>query len=873
MMRGWRPLLRLAWRDARRARGRSVLVLVMIALPVLAVTAADVVISTQDLTSEESLDRRLGSADALVSLDPHATNLVQAFDPDDGSGSSASTQQGNDHTFADVRRVLGPDVRSLAVRESDIRVTTGKGVARAAATEVDATDPMTDGMFRLSSGRYPKSDDEAAVNQALVDRGIGVGDRLEVVDGRTLTVVGIAESGSFRTPSHVLARPGALGVTSETGPRHWLVEAGPVSWDKVRELNELGAIVLSRSVIEDPPPKSELPPEIVSFGTDDAWLAVVVLVVSMALLEVVLLAGPAFAVSARRQSRTIALMAATGASPGQARRLVIAGGIVLGGIAAAVGVAAGIVVGRLALPLAQGFSDSRFGPFDVPWLHLLGIAAFGLASAVLAAVVPAWIASQHDVVAVLAGRRGDRRPSLSSPVVGLVLLGVGIAGAAYGAKQASMGEVFIAGSAVTAVFGMILLVPVVIVGLARISRRLPLPLRFAFRDAARHRTRTVPAVAAVAATVAGVVALGIALTSDAAEAEATYTQQLPMGMAQVTGFYGQSGRTEPGQWDRYAAVVAGELPDNRVVRVSGVPEDNTLIEFRVPGKPMLLTDYASALGSPVLVNDELPDEELGIIEADRPKARRAFAGGEAVVFAHEPVTAEQVTVVVERFNQDGTSTSSDPVRIPAVVVRPEGRVAMAQAVLPPAVAERIDLEVATMSLLIDGPVSESAETDLQEALAAISPDASFYVERGYQAEDTTVIVQLVLAALGGVLMLGGTLTATFLALSDARPDLATLAAVGAEPRTRRLVGAAYALVVGLVGAVLGAAVGFIPGIAVTYPLTGQAWNGPRPEGLASHYLDVPWLLILGLVVGLPVLTAAVVGLAARSRLPMMARID
>ena len=53
-----------------------------------------------------------------------------------------------------------------------------------------------------------------------------------------------------------------------------------------------------------------------------------------------------------------------------------------------------------------------------------------------------------------------------------------------------------------------------------------------------------------------------------------------------------------------------------------------------------------------------------------------------------------------------------------------------------------------------------------------------YVERGYQPDDATRILQLVLVVLGGVLMLGGTLTATFLALSDARPDLATLSAVG-----------------------------------------------------------------------------------------------
>ena len=86
----------------------------------------------------------------------------------------------------------------------------------------------------------------------------------------------------------------------------------------------------------------------------------------------------------------------------------------------------------------------------------------------------------------------------------------------------------------------------------------------------------------------------------------------------------------------------------------------------------------------------------------------------------------------------------------------------------------------------------------------------FYVERGYERPDEALIVLLVLGALGGVLMLGGTLTATFLALSDARPDLATLSAVGAAPRARRRVAAAYALVVGVVGAVLGRGGGLHP---------------------------------------------------------------
>ena len=88
--------------------------------------------------------------------------------------------------------------------------------------------------------------------------------------------------------------------------------------------------------------------------------------------------------------------------------------------------------------------------------------------------------------------------------------------------------------------------------------------------------------------------------------------------------------------------------------------------------------------------------------------------------------------------------------------------------------------------------------------------------------------------------------------------------------------------VGGVGAFLGAAVGFIPGVAVTWPLTSVPGDYCVIEGSGScettgtgtgPFLDVPWLMILGLVVVLPALTALVVGLFARSRLPLVARLD
>ena len=104
---------------------------------------------------------------------------------------------------------------------------------------------------------------------------------------------------------------------------------------------------------------------------------------------------------------------------------------------------------------------------------------------------------------------------------------------------------------------MILVVPVVVSVLARLARRLPLVARYAVRDAARHRTRTVPAVAAVAATVAGVVALGIANASDAAESEATYTPQVAMGMGTLTV-------SDPDvEWATYEDAVHREAPTVR----------------------------------------------------------------------------------------------------------------------------------------------------------------------------------------------------------------------------------------------------------------------------------------------------------------------
>lgn len=881
-MRGWRLPLLMAWRDVRRSKARSALALVMIALPVLGVTAADVLISTSDVSSVERVDRTLGlEGQAMVTTRAGIAEIRQRPEPE----WSEVVRKERGGGLAPDELVAALDGRPVAeVLQGRIVVETDRGATDVDATEVDLTGDLGAGLVDLTDGRLPDGPGEVVINRALADKGYAVGDPLRLLDpaasAETPTIVGIAEDRDRRGTPTVAGQPGSLGAPDDLQGRQWLVGGAPVTWDDVLALNARGALVLSRAVLEDPPPASAVPTEgLETPSGDDTFLAVVALVVVMALIEVVLLAGPSFAVGAKRQARSLALVVAAGGTPAQARRVVLASALVLGGLAAAGGVLLGIGLAAALVPVVQSLTDQWLGPFDVPWLHLLGVACFGLLSAFLAAVVPAQLASRQDVVAVLAGRRGDRAPSLRSPVLGAFLLGAGVAGAVLGARPG--GEFLIAGAAVLAVLGMVLLVPVVLVLLGRAARWLPLSLRFAVRDAARHRTRTVPAVAAVAATVTGVVALGISTSSDAAEAEATYVPMLPsgFGVVQVVG---------DGDVEAVHAAIAQEIPGARVVDVRGVPDEVGPVSYEiVVGRPgsddRLLSWSGSMLGSALVVADDtLPPGLLGLDAEERASAARVLAGGGAVFFTDQGLHPDEVAVTVRGWDMETGRRAGDPVRtrVPATVLDIEpGEGQGADGVLSTAAAARAGLDVATVAVAVpDGGVSEGEEEAVAEVLRSTGSGQEMYVERGPRTDDDTRIIQLVLAGLGAVLMLGGTLTATFLALADARPDLATLAAVGASPRTRRGVAASYALVVGFVGAALGAAVGFVPGLAVTRPLTtGSDWTCDTATGGGcgdiGPFVDVPWLLVVGIVVVLPLVTATVVGLLARSRLPMVARLS
>lgn len=520
----FRVALRMARRDIRRHRGRSFLIVLLIMLPVAGMTGAATLYQSSQRTPEEIVRYELGNAQARFSA-LASVNAESIQDPLNDVVVASSTGNADPDFIATPPEELLPEGYDvLPMRQLQLTTTVGEALVSLNGVQVDALNPAFTGKFTLLDGRAPESSQEVLVSRGLLERfHLQLGEEFTTSAGIFVPVGTLRDADASDNNSFLYVQPGqvapaVLGRERELpqSVSYYLVGPEPVSWQQVRAANRQGVAVLSRSVVLDPPPLDQ---RVVS-GAQPRYESTEALTLyasfgllgALALLEVGLLAGAAFAVGAKRQVRELALLAASGAETPTVRAVVTAAGLWLGAIAVMAGAGLGLGAAAVVVLWVRSTGSARLAGLH-PDILLTSLAMLmGLAACILAAVAPASQVARQAVLGALKSGRAPagngKRTSITGAVLLVAAVGLLAAGWLLGqsakdpdrqAEQLPLVATLLIGGAVLAVAALVLLTGWLIVRLTSRTQWLSLPLRMAARDSARNRGRTVPAVAAVLA--------------------------------------------------------------------------------------------------------------------------------------------------------------------------------------------------------------------------------------------------------------------------------------------------------------------------------------------------------------------------------------
>ena len=776
-MKSWLVALRIARREARRAKGRTILVVAMITMPVLALSFAAVAYDMMKLTPAESRARVLGSA----------TGRLQFSPPD-------SVSNVKPPTTADLQNKAPSGVRVSPTFSDSVAMHTATGVGTLSAYGIDTTDPMTKGLVRTISGRTPTADNEVAVSPSALTRlGAHIGDTVSVLvrDGETgfpehtYKVVGIVEI-SGQIEQDVLFRPSQGTFTTD-----WLYSSPkPLTADQVMTLTNLYAQPMDMNQLAGQPTATVRGFNVFGIGT---------IITGLGILEVVLLAGPAFAVGAKRRQRDLALAAANGANPATVRRMVLGDGVVAGAVAGVVGISVGIAGAFLSRGLIEDhLTHVRAGGYRVDAPMLILIAAIAIVTGVLGALVPAYTVGRQDVVVALSGRRGVTKSRSLWLVIGLLGVASG-AGLAYLGAQRHSSNYVLAGL-ITGELGIVLCTPKLVGLVARAGRLLPVTPRIALRDTARRRAAAAPAISAVMAAVAGSVALTVYLGASNAR-DSGYVQTRPTGSISV---FADSDAAQKKVIDTVKAAVPGAtIVDTPTCDCSVMPLLPQPLRCPFDARTMLSDEQQRQARADKRCNDPFGDRLmisgvdagsgagplLGISGQDLSNASAMLDRGGAVVTDSRFIDSSgHLQLQLESFSDFGVTSSVTTITIPAVAVNAPS---VKTVLISTRGAGGLGLKFSAGGAMVVPPEPlDNRQLDALNSALLTAGLSQADVETGPPANKQSVA--LILAVAAGLIALGAAAIATGLAAADSRRDLMS------SRSGRRLTASTPAIVAGAV---------------------------------------------------------------------------
>ena len=898
----WRVAARLARRQLRRSLLSSALIGTLVLLPIAAMTAYATIGASMIGTAEERVTTELGRTEAWISVTGLPGNgfWQSPTEPTWTGYPSDATSAPEGTPISDPTALLPSGTETLRVVESSVSVETPTGLTRMPAWGGEVWDPRFEGRYEVLDGTTPTSSREIMSTPAALDRlGIEIGDEVVLTDEeRPYTVVGTLDAAVLSHATSALFLPDGAGLDGDV---RWYLPDHALSWSEVEKLNEEGVVAYSRAVILDPPILSVDTNRGSYSGVDSAmWTVMIVLLAGglFAAYVVVMLAGAAFAVAARRQQRALAVAASVGASASDLRRIILLQGTALGVIAGVLGLALGIGAAAVTMALLADGSATQFWGFHVPWLALAGILLFSVLVGTASAAMPARTVARSDTLSALRGARRPQMPRASRPIWGSILLLVGVAltiGSAFAILAIGITDLpWDSPLRTIPPFGIVIGPILVQLGIllsgrwllwitAKVLSRVSLAARIAARDAAANSSRTVPAFAAIAATVfIAVFAMGQTSMQNATTAR-SWPYQAPLDSVAVSVY--EAGTT--GSLDAesaaagvdaaieladqagasHTAVVAQQQEFWSYSTSSDIPAEATMVIAVLPERHLLDPEVEPSFTGPN------PSNPIAVIAADEveaalgvsltPAQRAAYRSGAAVVADPRYITDGTIEVAAWTGRDAFDAKMPDNIWKPWKDAPPRADPQWQKAIeaievdashqplaiaIAPETAAGLDLAAQPFLVIgsFDAPVPVETRDRVYEQAAALS-GADWVVSPQFEdgpPDDAFWMIPILTAV--AVLVLGASGVALSLARFERRPDDATLSAVGGTDGLRRRVGFWQGLIIAGFGTLAGAVAGVLPPIGFAIQSRGALWIS-----------DIPWFVLALLAVALPLAIAVV----------------
>jgi hypothetical protein len=466
------PLLRVERRHVARNLARSLLVVLLVAVPTAAMVGGSAFVATVRRSVEDQRHGAMGLATLRVDGIPAGSSIDEAL---------ASLPKGTvaEEVYTGIAAIERPGqrlrARSFSLSASSL-----------------ASGGLNSSMVRIDAGRAPEVSGEVALSARLLGTlRREVGDQVDV-DGTPCLITGVA------TVPEDLQLPVAVkaaGLPSPGAGRSLLLNIEPEEiQSSVDAWSEAGATIQRRS----------------ETGGTDGFEAVLVLVCGgFGFFEASLVIGAAIAVGMRRRQRELGLLGSSGAPEKAMVKALLLSTAALAAVGSLIGVGLGAAFAHGMHPWLNGWTGRDVGALNIPAAFVVLAFSLGVLSAVLSAWIPARGAVRLPILTALSGQRPVPAGSRGFFRAGIGLAALGAICVVGGASiRRDPFGLLILGGAILLVLGLGTLSPWILESVARVAGRLPVPWRLAVRDAGRFRARNAPVVTAVIAGMSISVLLG-----------------------------------------------------------------------------------------------------------------------------------------------------------------------------------------------------------------------------------------------------------------------------------------------------------------------------------------------------------------------------